>query len=54
MGIPVCQRRTGCGEKLVYAMIMPEKEGMLKVLFEPSEHMVKDFRLKAPRKVFFD
>lgn len=30
------------------------KEGMLKVLFEPSEHMIKDFRLKAPRKVFFD
>ena len=41
-------------EKLVYAMIMPEKEGMMKVLFEPSEHMIKDFRLKAPRKVFFD
>ena len=41
-------------EKLVYAMVIPEKEGLLKVLFEPSEHMVKDFRLKAPRKVFFD
>lgn len=39
---------------LVYAMVIPEKEGLLKVLFEPSEHMVKDFRLKAPRKVFFD
>ena len=35
-------------------MVIPEKEGLLKVLFEPSEHMVKDFRLKAPRKVFFD
>ena len=41
-------------EKLVYAMVIPEKEGLLKVLFEPSEHMIKDFRLKAPRKVFFD
>ena len=37
-----------------YSSCKPEKEGMLKVLFEPSEHMVKDFRLKAPRKVFFD
>lgn len=41
-------------EKLVYAMLIPEEAQLLKVLFEPSEHMVKDFRLKAPRKVFFD
>ena len=37
-----------------YQYVNGELEGMLKVLFEPSEHMVKDFRLKAPRKVFFD
>lgn len=41
-------------EKLVYAMLIPEEAGLTKVLFEPSEQMIKDIRIKAPRKVFFD
>lgn len=41
-------------ERLAYAMLISGKEGLTKVLFEPSEQMVKDMRIKAPRKVFFD
>lgn len=40
--------------RLVYAMIVSSDGELTKVLFEPSEHMVKDMRAKAPRKVFFD
>lgn len=40
--------------KLVYAMIVSKEGELTKVLFEPSEQMVKDMRSKAPRKVFFD
>lgn len=41
--------------KLVYAMIIEsDKKGMLKVLFEPSQGMVNDMRLRAPRTVFMD
>lgn len=39
-------------EKLVYVMLTPGKDGLTKVLFEPSEQMLKDMRVKAPRKVF--
>jgi len=41
-------------EKLVYAMIVSSEGETTKVLFEPSEQMLKDMRAKAPRKVFFD
>ena len=41
-------------EKLVYAMVIPSEGETTKVLFEPSEQMLKEMRTKAPRKVFFD
>ena len=41
-------------ERNVYAMIISNEGQLLKVLFEPTEKMVKDLRTKAPRKVFFD
>lgn len=41
-------------ERLVYAMIVSKEGQLTKILFEPSEQMVKDLRTKAPRKVFFD
>lgn len=41
-------------EKQVYAMIIANEGAQTKVLFEPSEQMLKDMRVKAPRKVFFD
>ncbi len=42
-------------QKYVYAMIIEdEKGGMLKVLFEPSQEMLKDMRMRAPRAVFMD
>lgn len=41
-------------EKLVYAMITTGEGDITKVLFEPTEQMLKDMRAKAPRKVFFD
>ena len=42
-------------QKYVYAMIIEDdKNGMLKVLFEPSEEMLKDMYRRAPRTVFFD
>lgn len=41
-------------EKQIYVMLTPGKDGLVKVLFEPSEQMLKDMRVKAPRKVFFD
>lgn len=40
--------------RYVYAMIVSNEGELTKVLFEPSEQMVKDMRSKAPRKVFFD
>ena len=39
---------------LVYAMIITDGNETVKVLFEPTTDMIKDIRLKAPRKVFFD
>ena len=42
-------------QKYVYAMIIEDdKNGMLKVLFEPSQQMLEDMRRRAPRTVFFD
>ena len=41
-------------EKRVYAMVISGEGETAKVLFEPSEQMLKDMRAKAPRKVFFD
>lgn len=41
-------------EKQVYAMLVSGEGELAKVLFEPSEQMLKDMRTKAPRKVFFD
>lgn len=41
-------------ENLVYAMILPVEGNLTKVLFEPSEQMLKDMRTKAPRKIFMD
>lgn len=41
-------------EKLVYTMLISNNSELTKVLFEPSEQMLKDMRIKAPRKVFFD
>lgn len=41
-------------EKSVYAMVLSNEGELNKVLFEPSEAMLKDMRSKAPRKVFFD
>lgn len=40
--------------KFVYALVIAKEGEMTKVLFEPSEKMLKDMRTKAPRKVFFD
>ncbi|NCB93661.1 MAG: hypothetical protein EOM40_14055 [Clostridia bacterium] len=37
-----------------FAMLISKDGEMSKVLFEPSEQMLKDIRTKAPRKVFFD
>lgn len=39
---------------LVYAMIIADDNETIKVLFEPTADMLKDIRMKAPRKVFFD
>lgn len=41
-------------EKKVYAMLISKENQLQEVLFEPSEKMLKDMRLKAPRKVFMD
>ena len=41
-------------EKHVYAMIVSNEGQVSKILFEPTEKMLKDLRTKAPRKVFFD
>lgn len=41
-------------EKKRFAMIIGTDKGLVKVLFEPSEKMLKDMKTKAPRKVFFD
>ncbi|MBS6194746.1 MAG: hypothetical protein KH828_04120 [Clostridiales bacterium] len=41
-------------EKSVYAMLISANGELTKVLFEPSQQMLKDMRTKAPRKVFFD
>ncbi|MCI6429795.1 MAG: DUF6106 family protein [Oliverpabstia sp.] len=41
-------------ERNVYAMIVSNEGQITKILFEPSEKMLKDLRTKAPRKVFFD
>ncbi len=39
----------------VYAMIIEGKKNeLLKVLFEPTEEMIKDMRMRAPQAVFFD
>lgn len=38
----------------VYAMVIPKNNKMMMVTFEPSEQMVKDMWMKAPRKVFKD
>jgi hypothetical protein len=40
--------------RAAFAMIIPTENGMTKIIFEPSEKMLKDIRTKAPRKVFFD
>lgn len=40
--------------RMVYAMIVSQDGELTKVLFEPSEQMLKDMKTKAPRKVFFD
>lgn len=39
---------------LAYAMIIADDNKTTKVLFEPTTDMLKDMRLKAPRKVFYD
>lgn len=41
-------------ERNVYAMLISKENELQEVLFEPSEKMLKDMRLKAPRKVFLD
>ncbi len=42
-------------QKNVYAMIIEDdKNGLLKVLFEPSQEMLNDMRMRAPRTVFLD
>lgn len=38
----------------VYAMIVSKENQLLKVLFEPDEKMLREFKNKAPRKVFMD
>ena len=41
-------------KKNIYAAVVTLDGVLTKILFEPSEKMVKDMRTKAPRKVFFD
>ena len=40
--------------KSVYAMIVSQEGEIQKILFEPTQQMLRDLRAKAPRKVFFD
>ncbi len=41
-------------EKQVYAMIVADENSLKKVLFEPTEKMLRDMRTRAPRKVYLD
>ena len=40
--------------KSIYAMIVSKEGEIQKILFEPTQQMLRDLRAKAPRKVFFD
>lgn len=38
----------------VFAMVVSADNQLIKVLFEPNDEMLKEFKNKAPRKVFMD
>lgn len=40
--------------KQVFAMIVADESTLKKVLFEPTEKMLRDMRSRAPRKVYLD
>lgn len=41
-------------EKQVFAMIVADDKSLRKILFEPSEQMIRDIRARAPRKIYLD